>query len=132
MLLVRCQTFHFDLKSEPCHLWVIASDPDPAGNSLIVSLTSLKGSKDQTVILHAGEHPFIKWATCVAYGQSDLISEEKLSNFIAQGNARMHTSPMKPETTNLIFDGFLASDFTKNRIRNYVKDLKEKKKSSTS
>jgi hypothetical protein len=116
-------TFLYDLKRDPAHLWVIATDPDEENRFLIVSLTSLKGSKDQTVILHGGDHEFIKWSTCVAYAQSDLMSAERLQELIACGNAKMHAD-MKPSCTTLILDGFLASDFTKKRIVEFVRQYK--------
>jgi hypothetical protein len=37
------------------HLWIVATAPGSDGLFAIVSLTSLKGSKDQTFILRSGE-----------------------------------------------------------------------------
>jgi hypothetical protein len=120
------QTFLYDLRSSTAHLWVIVTEPDPDERFLIVSLTSLKGSKDQTVILHVGEHPFLKWATCVAYAQSDLINTDRFKEILASGNAKMHAN-LSPQRTALILDGFLASDFTKKRIVEFVKRYKRLK-----
>jgi hypothetical protein len=117
------QTFLFDLKQETAHLWVICTDPDTDGQCLIVSLTTLKGSKDQTVILNGTDHQFLKHATSVAYAQSDLISIELLQELISSGRARMQ-SPMTPSITALIVDGFPASQFTKKRIVSFVRDYK--------
>ncbi|WP_415199523.1 hypothetical protein [Silvibacterium sp.] len=113
----------FDLKHATSHLWVITTNPNPDGYVLVVSLTSLKGSKDQTVILNPADHPFIKWATCVAYAFSDLMTVEKLSELIECGNAKQH-HPMSADRTQLILDGFLSSDFTKKRIVQFVKQYK--------
>jgi hypothetical protein len=124
--LVQGQAFLFDLRNEPAHLWVIVSDPDADGNCLIVSLTSFKGCSDRTVVLNAGEHPFIKWPTCVAYAFSDLITEDQLANYVSLGHAKMHVFPLKEEIVKLVFDGFLASPFTKKRIKTYVRVSKEK------
>ena len=107
---------------------MIASDPDIDGYCLIVSLTSFKGSSDRTVVLNAGEHPFIKWPTCVAYSLSDLITTEQLTNYVSLGHAKMHLAPLTEKVLDLVFDGFLASQFTKKRIKAYVRTIKEKKK----
>ncbi len=43
------------------HLWIIISQPDPRTyHCAIVSVTTLRNSKDQTVILRVGDHPFIR------------------------------------------------------------------------
>ena len=127
MSLVRGHAFLFDLKNEPAHLWVIASDPDIEGYCLIVSLTSFKGNSDRTVVLNAGEHPFIKWPTCVAYSLSELITAEQLINYVSLGHAKMHLAPLTEKVIELVFDGFLASQFTKRRIKTYVRASKDKK-----
>ena len=107
--------------SQTAHLWVIATEPTVDQLVLVVSLTSLKGSKDQTVILHGGEHPFLKWATCVAYGQSDLVSCDTLDGYLQSGIAKRHAD-MSPERTELILRGFLASNFTKKRVSRFVRE----------
>jgi hypothetical protein len=120
------QTFLFPISGEQtAHLWIIVTPPDKSsGVFLIVSLTSLKGNKDQTVVLRAGEHPFIKWDTCVAYGLSELTSEEKLQQLVDGREARLHQSDVSAKLLELILDGFLASDFTKRRITDFVKKFK--------
>jgi len=78
-----------------------------------MSLTSLKGSKDQTVILHGGEHPFLKWATYVAYAQSDLINTERFRNHCVGvcKDARGFKSEMdSPDTGRLSCFGFYKEE----------------------
>ena len=130
MTFTAGNTYLFPLsQSQTAHLWVICTDPNPDEQVLVVSLTSLNGSKDQTVILHGGEHPFLRWATCVAYGLSELISCEMLRNHIQCGRAKMHAN-LGTEKTQLILDGFLASDFTKKRILQFVRAYKEARRIS--
>ena len=85
------QTFHYPLRSPAkAHLWIIATGPSAqAGSFAAVSLTSLRGAKDQTVILRQGEHPFIKWDTCVAYALAEIITVEHLEARLSKGAARM-------------------------------------------
>src|ERR1017187_7893408 len=41
------------------HLWIVVTQPDPQTHlCAIVSVTTLRNSKDQTVILRLGDHPF--------------------------------------------------------------------------
>ena len=119
------QTYLFPTSQyQTAHLWVISTNPNPDGLMLVVSLTSLKGSKDQTVILHGGEHPFLKWATCAAYNLADLISCDTLEDHLNKGRAKMHAN-MSPDNTRLILDGFTASQFTKKRIQQFARAYKK-------
>ena len=93
----------------------------------VVSITSLKGSKDQTVILRSGDHPFIRWDSCVFYQLSDLIDSEKLPHRLACHDAKMHAT-LDPSLLQLVQDGFTASQFTKNRMVDYMKRRKRSPK----
>jgi hypothetical protein len=129
VVLSAGSTFLFDLRGN-IHLWVVASDPDDEGRFLVVSLTSLKGSRDQTVILHGGEHPFLKWPTCVFYQQSDIMTVAQLEQLIASGNAKMRET-MAADKTALILDGFLASEFTRKRVIAFARAYKAKRQGWT-
>jgi|ERR1035437_535294 hypothetical protein len=116
------QTFLFPLNDENRmeHLWIIATEPNSEGLFAITSFTTLKGAKDRTVILQRAEHPFLKWDTCISYAQAEIISIEKLEEHLRCGRAKMHRDA-SPEILNLVFDGFSASDLTKNRVLDFVK-----------
>jgi hypothetical protein len=70
-----------------------------------VSSTSLKGAKDQTVILRRAEHPFLKWDTCVVYAQAEILGADKLLGHILSGAAKMHKDAA-PAMLKLVIDGF--------------------------
>jgi hypothetical protein len=127
--LIAGHTFLYDLKDATPHLWIVSSNPDGEGNFLVVSLTSLKGNKDQTVMLHGGEHPFLKWGTCAAYIHADIMTVERLQALISSGNAKMK-EPLADDKTKLILDGFTASDFTKKRVREFARAYKSTYQSS--
>ena len=117
------QTYLFPLGSQLCHLWIIATEPDENGMFATVNFTSLKGANDQTVIIRAGEHRFVKWDTCVQYGLGELTSTERLQEFVDAGTAKMH-HPIRADLVKLIVDGFDCSDFTKRRVREFVQARK--------
>ena len=121
MIFSAGQCFLFPLDEfDTAHLWVIATEPNQDGQFAIVSCTSLKGSKDQTVVLRAGEHPFITHDTCVYYWAADITDCSVLESRIACGEARMHHD-LSTALLNLVQDGFSASDFTKKRIIEFVR-----------
>ena len=101
------------------HLWIIATEPNRDGLFAVVSFTTLKGAKDQTVILRKAEHPFLRWDTCVAYALAEIMSVDKLRNYIDCSTAKMHVRATE-ELLKLVLDGFSASAFTKNRVREFV------------
>lgn len=121
MPLVAGHTFLYPLDNVP-HLWVIATEPCN-GIVAIVNFTSLKGSKDQTVVLLKHEHAFLRWDTSVNFAQAETMSEERLQEYIQQGRAKMH-SPIDAVLVQLIVDGFCASPYTKNRIVTFVAEYR--------
>lgn len=123
------QTFLYPLgeNAGTAHLWVIATEPNDEGLFAFVSLTSLKGAKDQTVILRKGEHPFLKWDTCVAYALAEISDVDKLQAFVDSRLAKPHED-ISPEVLEEIVAGFAASDFTRRRIARFVKEAQRTKK----
>jgi hypothetical protein len=126
------QTFLFPLNEDNQgeHLWVIATEPDSEGLIAIASFTSLRGAKDQTVILRKTEHPFLKWDTCIIYVLAEIMSVDNLQAHRQCGRAKMHQD-VTPEVLRLILDGFSASDLTKNRVRNFVRDYRRTARAQT-
>ena len=41
------------------HLWIILTEPNDAQHCIIVNLTTLRNSQDQTMSIMPGEHPFV-------------------------------------------------------------------------
>jgi hypothetical protein len=102
------------------HLWVVATEPNQEGHVCTVSFTSLRGAKDQTVILLKHEHTFVKWDTSIAYALAEITTCDAIQDRLDCGLAKIHTD-LDAAIVKLILDGFIASDFTKNRIRDFVK-----------
>jgi hypothetical protein len=57
------------------------------------------------------------------YAQAEISTVEKLQSYLDSGNARMHQDVSR-DLLGLILDGFAASDLTKNRVRDFVRDYK--------
>lgn len=119
------QTFLYPLaENETAHLWIIATEPNEDGLFAIANVTSLKGAKDQTVILQANEHPFLKWETCVMYGLAEISSGDKLQGYLDGGIAKLQKD-LSQKALALVLDGFTASDYTKYRLREFIKQYKQ-------
>lgn len=121
MAFVAGQTFLYPIDNPTAtpHLWVIATPPDTDGFFVVVNFTSLKGSKDQTMIIRAGEHPFVRWDTAVNYALAEITDGASLEAKLASGAAELR----QPLSTHLLDDvaaGLTASGFTRNRVRSYA------------
>ena len=100
------------------HLWVVATEPDPL--CIMVCLSSLRNAKDQTVVLHPGDHPFIVKPTTVMFGYAEIIDADHLAAQVLDGKAKPH-SPCAEPVLELICSGILASPFTARRIQMFYK-----------
>jgi hypothetical protein len=89
---------------------------------VIVNFTSLRGSKDQTVSIRSGGHPFVIHDTCVNYRAAELTSVEVLESRLLSAEAVMR-EPVTADLLKLIFDGFNASEFTKDRVRQCIRGI---------
>ena len=69
------------------HLMIIISDPNPAGNVLVVPVTSLNPDlKQEThLVLKRGDHPFIKHDSVLAYSRMQIFILEYIQEFIQKG-----------------------------------------------
>src|SRR5215469_3782445 len=70
------------------HLWIVITQPDPLTHECaIVSVTTLRNSKDQTIILRVGDHPFIRHDSTIFYGDAMIVDARRLEAEIAAGLA---------------------------------------------
>lgn len=104
------------------HLWVVITEPDPVSNlCAIVSVTTLRNSKDQTVILRAGDHPFIRHDSTIFYGDGMIVSAARIDNEIAAGLA-LRREPCTPSTLHLVQSGVTASPFTRPKFVRFCRE----------
>jgi len=107
------------------HLHIIATSPDENGIVAVASVTSLRGAKDQTVIIRKGEHPFVRWDTVVFFAQAFLEKLSTIEEWLANGSAVPEVAVSESLLCE-IQNGFVASDLTKNRVRDFVSAYRTK------
>lgn len=104
------------------HLWIIITEPDRASNLCgIVSVTTLRNSKDQTVILNAGDHPFVRHESTIFYGDAMIVDAKRLENEIAAGLA-VCRDPCPTATLELVQKGVSASPFTRPKFLRFCRE----------
>lgn len=104
------------------HLWIVVTQPDPQTHlCAIVSVTTLRNSKDQTVILRPGDHPFIRHDSTIFYGDAMIVDALRLESEIAAGLALVREACSKA-ILKLLQDGVVASPFTRPKILRFCRE----------
>ena len=104
------------------HLWIVVTQPDPRTRlCALVSVTTLRNSKDQTVILRPGDHPFIRHDSTIIYGDAMIVDAERLESEIAAGLALVREGCSKA-ILKLLQDGVAASPFTRPKILRFCRE----------
>lgn len=116
------------VEGHTAHLWVVVTPP--FGNPeevVIVNITSLKENSDHTVVLNAGDHPFIKHPSVVYYADATITQVSALQRAIDSGifSAPMHRD-FSSETLSRIQAGIFVSDFTPAKIKKYCEQVLKK------
>jgi hypothetical protein len=104
------------------HLWIVVTQPDPQTHlCAIVSVTTLRNSKDQTVILRPGDHPFIRRDSTIFYGDAMIVDALRLESETAAGLALVREGCSKA-ILKLLQDGVVASPFTRPKILRFCRE----------
>ena len=83
-------TFLIDNRATDDHLWVIISDPRTDDQRVvIVNLTTYRPPKERFCLIQAGEHPFVRHETCVAYNHARIVSLSRLTRLRYGGRINM-------------------------------------------
>ena len=94
------------------HLWFVITEPQPdEGLCVIVSLTTLRHDRDQTMLLNVGDHPFIRHASIVLYSDAQIAA-----GTIAQLEA------CSTRVLKLIQDGARQSPHTPKKILTFCRN----------
>ena len=103
------------------HLWILLTDQDVDGKTLMVNITSAKPHSDRTTVLQVGDHPFVTRESVVNYGDSVLAEMQHLDRAISTGlgTQREDTSA---ELLEKLRSGLIASPYTKNSLKDYLRD----------
>jgi len=98
------------------HLWIVLTEPQPPDHQVvIVNITENKQRSDTTVVLHPGDHPFIRKESVVRYGDALIVDARLLDECVKGRKARLG-GPCSADLLNRIQVGVSASIFTHKKI----------------
>ena len=104
------------------HLWIVVTEPtNDTHVCVIVNLTTLRNSQDQTVALNRGDHPFINHPSSVRYSDAQFADLQRLRADIAAGTA-VRCQSCSPELLKLVQDGISASPYTPKKIARFCRE----------
>jgi hypothetical protein len=107
--------------TQTSHLWVFVTEREPVTHqAVIVSVTTLREGKDQTLILRKGEHPFLTHESVVAYRHARIVDCRVLDGNLAAGTIQGHET-CSAKLLKDIQDGIFASQHTPNKVVSYCK-----------
>ncbi len=115
-----CWLIQFPDCGPKAHLWFLLADPQPGGESVIASLTTLRHNADQTVILQPGDHAFIRHPSFVLYSDCRIIAVAELAKLAATGLA-LPQQPFAARVLAEIQSGAFVSDYTARKVVNFLK-----------
>lgn len=105
-------TFRLANSRTNSHLFVIISDPTQDPDHIVtVNFTSSNQNTDQSCVMEVGEHPFLKWQSCVYYGGQDrLITLAEYKRCLRSGDLLPH-KPVSKDLLTRILNGAATSPF---------------------
>lgn len=105
----------------PPHLWFILTDPDTETGQVVATMVvTNRQHTDKTVVLQAGEHPFIKHGSCVDYGGARLLKVSRLQAGLKTNQCRPEPD-MSKELLARVRAGLLTSSRTVHWLTEYCK-----------
>ena len=106
---------------ETAHLWIIITAPEAgSGRAVMVNLTTQRPHSDTTVVLNAGDHPFVRHPTVVNFSDARFVDVRQLEQGIRAGYFTAQAT-CTARVLQRIQAGVLASQFTPAKIKTYCR-----------
>jgi hypothetical protein len=106
------------------HLHIVISMPNEAGEVVVVNFSTHHANKDQSCVIEAGEHPFVKHKTVVEYRAAWILKPNEQVEFVKDSQKRENVSP---ELLERIQDG-TDSDYIPEKAEKLVIESHRKQK----
>ncbi len=103
------------------HLFILLCDPVTQEQKvLLATISSVKPDReyDDTCILEAGDHRFIKKKSYVVYALCRILTQEQLENGVRQG-VFVPRDPIDDALLARILDGLMQSPYTPPMIKDF-------------
>lgn len=104
------------------HLWIVLTQPsgDPA-RVLIASCTFRKPWSDDTILLHRGDHPFIRHETVIAYTEIRIVEARVIEFQLGLGKVTRRER-MRRTVLDRVVEAVLTSTNTAAKCKQFILD----------
>ena len=104
------------------HLWIVVTDPHfSTTETVVVSVTTLRNSADQTLVLRRGDHPFIQHDSVVHYEDSRSYLGSQIDSLIDSGEVQRHYA-CTYKLIDEIEAGLRNSPFTPQKVLRFLEE----------
>ena len=104
------------------HLWFVLTDPDLDSDQIVaVMVVTARTHTDKTIVLSAGEHPFIKHDSSVDYGGAKRFQAGRLRSALRSGRCKLAEN-MSPALLAKVQAGLLRSSRTPHHMVDYCRE----------
>lgn len=93
-----------------------------AGETVVVSIATLRPKSDPIVVLEPGEHPFLSVRSVPGYIFARLWTGAEIDQHLAGGRAQLRER-MPEKLVQRMRNGLVDSDRTPNGVRQYTKEF---------
>ena len=109
------------------HLWIVTTEPgeSPAGDCIIVNVTTLRRDADQTVTLMQGDHPFVRHPSVVNYADARIVKASSIEQQQQAGRI-LPKEPCSNELVREVRAGLVASPFTPNKVLSFFDSMRRR------
>lgn len=102
------------------HLWVICSGPQPPDDAVVAfNLTSKDWDSDTSCVIQAGEHPYVRHESVIAYQYGELFRPDHIARLKLL--APREYDPVSPELLLRIQQGAVASPDTREQLKKIMR-----------
>lgn len=117
----RCGTLLIPTGPTGNHLLVIATDACSEGKHLLVNLSTIYSGAfyDDTCVVQAGEHPFVKAPSFAVYRSAMIQTGDRLTQMVDGWVYKAHHDATDALTARILA-GALASRLTPRHVKNYL------------
>ena len=104
------------------HLHIVLTTPTASGEVVTVSISTRKPKSESLVVLHKGDHPFIRHESTCLYHFSRIRSCTAIQDAVSKGLARQKHDA-SPELVKKLCAGLMESEFVPRGIRAFYKEI---------
>lgn len=102
------------------HLWIVLTDPDSNHKALCVNITTKQDHSDLTLILNAGDHPFVRHESVIHYPDARLLDLQLVHTALNGGATCTQHAKCSASLLQRVREGLMRSRLTPKVCKVYL------------